>query len=135
VEAEDVVNVLDNMLAATRKGGLILDLQVVPVTPTVEADGRVICDVDSETLFARARAATAAIDALIRQGRLAEGAIDNHDVRKHYQDGRELLEDLAGQEERLPANALPTLRTVDSECVIRHACRLRLLRTADQSTS
>jgi hypothetical protein len=122
------VNVLGNMVAAVKEGGLILDLQVVPFTATVETDARVVCEVENEPLYRRARAAAAAIDALIATGRLAEEAIDDHDVRKHYKHGRELVDDFADQEERLPSSALPTLQQLKTACVIRHSCRLRRLR-------
>jgi hypothetical protein len=73
-------------------------------------------------------AAAAAVDALVGSGRLGEGAVDDHDVLKHYQDGRDLVEDFADQEERLPVEVLPAVRELQSACVIRHRCRLRRLR-------
>jgi hypothetical protein len=122
------VNVLGNMVASVKEGGLILDLQVIPFTATVETDTRVVCEIENEPLCRRARAAAAAIDALIATGQLTEEAIDDHDVRKHYKHGRELIEDFADHEGRLPSEALPTLQQLTTPCVIRHSCRLRRLR-------
>jgi hypothetical protein len=47
-------------------------------------------------------AATAAVDALVGGGRLREEAVDDHDVRKHYETGRELVGDFAGKQRKLP---------------------------------
>jgi hypothetical protein len=130
VATEDVVDVLGKMVEAVRGDGLVLDLQVLPRTATVEAGGRVLGEVQSDALFARARAAAAALDALVASRLLREEARDDHDVLKHYADGAELVEDFAGQEERLPEDAVPALRALGAPCVIRHRCRLRRLRVA-----
>jgi hypothetical protein len=127
VEPEDVVHVLRNTIEAVKPGGLVLDLQVIRPDPTVEIDGEVAWEIDGEPLFGRADAATAAIDGLIRSRELVEQAVDDHDVRTHYADGAELLDDFAGKQRRLPEHALPQLRALTRPCVVRERCRLRRL--------
>jgi hypothetical protein len=127
VEPEDVVHVLRHMVEAVKPGGLVLDLQVIRPDPTVETDGQVACTIDGKPLFRGADAAIAAIDALVRTERLVEQAVDDHDVRKHYTNGAELVDDFAGKQRRLPEHALPQLRALTRPCVVRERCRLRRL--------
>jgi hypothetical protein len=129
VEPEDVVHVLRNMVDAVEPGGLVLDLQVIRPNPVVEAGGVTLCEIDGEPLFALADAATAAVDAAVAAGRLVEEAVDDHDVRKHYRDGADLIDDFAGKKRRLPSDALPLLEALSRPCVVRERCRLRRLRT------
>jgi hypothetical protein len=128
VESEDVGHVLRNMINAVKPGGLVLDLQVIRPDPRVEVDGRVVCKIDGEPLFRLADAAAAAVDASIAKGRLLEEAVDDHDVRKHYRIGADLVADFAGKERKLPVDAVPTLRALKRPCVVREHCRLRRLR-------
>jgi hypothetical protein len=121
------VHVLRNMVEAVKPGGLVLDLQVIRPNPMVEADGKVVCEVDGEPLFRWADAATAAVDALVDAGQLVEQDVDDHDVRKHYGSGRELVDDFANKERRLPSSAVPGLRALAVSCVVRERCRLRRL--------
>jgi hypothetical protein len=121
------VHVLRNMVEAVEPGGLVFDLQVIRPNPVVETEGQVVCEIDGAPLFRSADAATAAVDALIDQGRLVEQAVDDHDVRKHYLGGRELVADFAAKERQLPAEALPDLRRLTGRCVVREHCRLRRL--------
>jgi hypothetical protein len=107
VEPEDVVHVLQNMVQAVKPGGTILDLQVIRPNPRVEIDGLVVCEIDGEPLFRKADAATEAVDVLVRAGRLAETAHDDHDVRTHHPTGGALIDDFAGKERRLPREAMP----------------------------
>src|SRR4051794_8615424 len=100
------------MVDTVKPGGLVLDLQVIRPNPTVEAEARYVCEIDGEPLFHKADAATAAIDALIRAGRLLEQAVDDHEVRKHYDDGAELVDDFADKPRRLQDDALPGLRVL-----------------------
>ena len=72
-------------------------------------------------------AATAAIDALVRSGELIEQAVHDGDVRKHYANGTELVDDFAGKQRRLPDHALPHLRKLTRPCTVRERCRLRRL--------
>ena len=69
------MHVLRNMVEAVKPGGLVLDLQVIRPNPTAEVDGRVVCEIDGEPLFRTADAATAAVDAFIRAGRLVGQAV------------------------------------------------------------
>src|SRR5581483_2762147 len=100
------------MVDAIKPGGVVLDLQVIRPNPVVENDGRFICEIDGEPLFRGADAATAAIDALVHNGELLEQAVDDHDVRKHYANGTELVDDFAGKQRRLPEHALPQLHAL-----------------------
>lgn len=127
MEPEDVVDVLHTMVDAVKAGGIVLDLQVIRPDPLVESEGRTLCEVDGEPLFRKADAATAAVDALIAAGRLAEQAVDDHDVRKHYANGAALVEDFAGKERKLPRDAPARLRRVTRPCLMRERCRLRRL--------
>jgi hypothetical protein len=121
------VDVLAHMVDAVKPGGVVLDLQVIRPNPTVEVDGRVVVEIDGEPLFRSADAATAAIDALVESGRLVEQAVDDHDVRKHYANGLELVDDFVSKERRLPERAVPCLRALAQPCVVRERCRLRHL--------
>jgi hypothetical protein len=127
VEPEDVVHVLRKMIEAVEPGGLVLDLQVIRPNPVVEADGRVVCEIDGAPLFRTADAAAAAVDAAVSAGVLDEEARDDHDVRKHHTDGAGLIDDFAGKERKLPVGALPHLRRL-GRCAVRERCRLRTLR-------
>jgi hypothetical protein len=122
------VHVLRNMVDAVRPGGGVLDLQVIRPNPVVESDDQLLCEIDGEALFRKADAATAAIDALVLSGRLVEEAVDDHDVRKHYVNGTDLIDDFAGKERRLPDAAMAGLRLVQRPCIVRERCRLRRLR-------
>jgi hypothetical protein len=121
------VYVLRQMVEAVKPGGLVLDLQVIRPNPTAEVDGQVVCEIDGEPLFRTADAATAAVNALILGGRLVEQEVDDHDVRKHYDDGPELVNDFADKKRRLPDHAVPRLLAVARSCVVRERCRLRRL--------
>ncbi len=124
------MDVLDRMLEATTPGGVILDLQVIRPDPKVEVDGRAVCEIDGEPLFRMADAATAAVDARIAAGDLVEEAVDDHDVRKHYSDGAELVEDIAQSIRDLAAERVPELRALKRPLVVRERCRLRRLRVS-----
>jgi hypothetical protein len=126
VEPEDVVYVLRNMVEAVEPGGLVLDLQVIRPNPVVEAQGQELSEVDGEPLFVMADAATAAVDAAIAAGRLVEEARDDHDVRKHYPSGYDVLEDFVGKKRRVLDEG--RVRAVTEACTIRERCRLRRLR-------
>jgi hypothetical protein len=115
------------MVNAVRPGGLVFDLQVIRPNPIVETDGRVRCEIDGEPLFRMADAATAAVDALVHTGRLAEQTVDDHDVREHYPNGAELVAEFAGKRRRLPDAAQPGLRALLQPCAVRERCRLRRL--------
>ncbi len=122
------MDVLNRMLEAVAPGGLVLDLQVIRPNPQVELDGVVVCEIDGEPLFEWADAATASIDARAAAGDLVEEAVDDHDVRKHYPDGADLLDDFAGSKRRLPAAAVPLVRAIERPLSVRERCRLRRLR-------
>ncbi len=117
------MHVLRNMVTAVRSGGTLLDLQVIRPNPRVEVADQLFCEVDGEPLFRRADAAVGAIDALVHRGRLIEHAVDDHDVRTHYADGAELVDDFHDKERRLPEEAIPRLLTVAQPCVVRERCQ------------
>ncbi len=122
------MHVLRNMIEAVRPGGLILDLQVIRPNPVIEADGEVLCEIDGEPLFVLADAAANAVDAAVTARRLVEEAVDDHDVRKQYRDGADVVDDFATKERTIPPAAVSRLRTLDSPCMVRERCRLRRLR-------
>lgn len=122
------MNALSQMVVAVVPGGLILDLQVIRPDPYVELDGEVVARIDGEPLFAWADAATAAIEARIAAGGLMEEAVDDHEVRKHYSDGADLVEDVAGSKRRFPDEVVPILASIERPLVVRELCRLRRLR-------
>lgn len=121
------MHVLGHMVEAVKPGGLILDLQVIRPNPSVEVEGRVVCEIDGEPLFRMADAATAAVDTLVAGGRLIEQAVDDHDVRKHYDNGADLVDDFADKKRQLPDRAVPRLLTLTQPCAVRERCRLRRL--------
>lgn len=116
------------MIEAAVPGGWILDLQVIRPDPFVELDGKVVARIDGEPLFAWADEATAAVEARIAAGDLVEEAVDDHDVRKHYSDGADLVDDVALSKRRFPDEAIPILATIARPLVVREGCRLRRLR-------
>ena len=121
------------MIEATVPGGLIFDLQVIRPDPHVELDSKVIARIDGEPLFAWADAAAAAVEARIAAGDLVEEAVDDHDVRKHYSDGADLVEDIAGSKRRFPDEVVPMLERIEKPLVVRERCRLRRLRVRGES--
>jgi hypothetical protein len=129
MEPEDVVHVLHRFRDALVPGGLILDLQVIRPHPVVEVDGADVCEIDGSPLFATADPAAAEIDAMVAFGLLVEEARDDHDVRKHYASGAELVEDFEDSRRDLPADWIPRLREVEQACAVRERCRTRRLRT------
>ena len=122
------MHVLRNLVDAVRPGGLVLDLQVIRPNPVVEAAGAKVCEIDGEPLFAKADAATAAVDAAIAAGSLVEEAVDDHDVRKHYPSGADLVDDFADKKRRVPEAAVPHLLALADPVTLRERCRLRRLR-------
>jgi hypothetical protein len=124
------VDALRRMIEAVRPGGHILDLQVIRPDPIVELDGRALAHIDGAPLFAWADAAAAAIDGRIAAGDLVEEAVDDHDVRKHYTDGDDLVDDIAQSRRSLPEQDVPTLRAIPRPLAVRERCRTRLLRVS-----
>jgi len=122
------VHVLRNMLDAVEPGGLVLDLQVIRPNPVVEAGAKKVCEIDGEPLFELADAARAAVDAAIAAGRVVEEAVDDHDVRKHYPGGADLVNDFIGKKRQPPQEALPRLHSLAEPVTLRERCRLRRLR-------
>ena len=115
------------MVDAVKPGGIVLDLQVIRPNPTIEVDGQVVDEIDGEWLLQSADAAAAAIDALVESGSLVQEEVDDHDVRKHYANGLELVEEFAGKQRRIPERTIPSLRGLAAPCVVRERCRLRRL--------
>jgi SAM-dependent methyltransferase len=123
--------VLLRLREALAPGGLVLDLQVVPPPPRVEAGGRVLCEIDAGALFERAAAAREAVDRLVAEGLLEEEAADDHDVLLHYSGGPELVQDWSAAEGTLSAAAAVALGRVRGPCRVRERCRLRRLRRTE----
>ena len=124
------MDVLGQMVAVVKPGGQVLDLQVIRPNPVVEVDGRVVCEIDGEPLFISADAATAAVDDLVRSGGLLEEAIDDHDVREHYENGTDLVAAYATKRRKMPRDELPAFRALARPCAVRERCRLRRLRVS-----
>ncbi len=127
MEPEDVVHVLRRLREALVPDGIVLDLQVIRPNPVVEQGGRALCEIDGGSLLAKADAARAAVDLLISEGMLEEEAVDDHDVRKHYDNGAELVADFADKKRQLPNHGVPRLRALVQPSVVRERCRLRRL--------
>ena len=65
---------------------------------------------------------------MVESGLLAEEATDDHDVRKHYASGEELVEDFETSRRDLPASWIPRLARMSGPCAVRERCRTRRLR-------
>ena len=87
----------------------MLDLQVIRPNPVVEYGGKDLCEVEGSELFATAEPAAAEVDAMVAAGLLVEEARDDHDVRKHYGSGAELVADFEDSSRDLPAEWIPRL--------------------------
>ena len=98
MEPGDVVHVLRRFRAALVPDGIVLDLQVIPPQPRVEAGGSMLCEIDGTPLLDRAAAARDAVDLLIAEGELVEEASDDHDVLRHYARGDVLVADFEPKE-------------------------------------
>lgn len=122
------MHVLRNMIEAVEPGGLVLDLQVTRPDPVVESGEERICEIWGEPLFATADAARAAVDAAIAADRLVEESVDDHDVRKHYPSGADVVDDFAGKKRRIPRDAIPRLLALKAPATLRERCQARRLR-------
>ena len=122
-----MVDALRNMVDAVRPGGDVLDLQVIRPDPVVELGGADIAEIDGEPLFATADVAVAAIDGAIADGTLVEVATDDHDVRKHYPSGADLIADLTGKPRRLTPQVIARVSALTGPVALRERCRLRRL--------
>ena len=120
--------VLRRLLEALAPEGIVLDLQVIRPHPIVGVEETTVCEIDGSSLFVGADAARAAVDLLVAERVLEEEALDDHDVRKHYANGAALVDDFETSERRIPVGAIPHLRAVERECVVRERCRVRRLR-------
>jgi len=98
--------------------------------PAVELDRRVVGEIEGAQLFWMADVATAAIDARVEAGDLAEEAVDDHDVRKHYPNGPDLVDDVAGSKRCLPEAFVHVAQAIEEALVLRERCRLRRLRVS-----
>jgi hypothetical protein len=129
MQPEDVGHVLRRFHAALVPRGLMLDPQVIRPHPVVEIDEKAVCEIDGGPLFATADPAAAAIDAMAESGVVAEEAVDDHDVLKHYSSGAELVDDFEDSARDLPAEWVQPLRATERACVVRERCRTRRLRS------
>lgn len=122
------MNVLRNMVAAVKPGGLVLDLQVIRPDPVIEADEERICEIWGEPIFATADAATAAVEGMVATGLLSQEAVDDHQVRTHFSTGADLVDNFADAKRRIPEEALPKVLATGAPVTMREHCRLRRLR-------
>ena len=125
------MHVLRRLREALVPEGIVLDLQVIRPHPLVEVNDTFLCEIDGSSLFVGADAARAAVDLLIAERLLEEEAADDHDVRKHYVNGAALVSDFETSDRKIPAEAIPRLRRLERECVVRERCRVRRLRRVD----
>ena len=124
MEPEDVVPVLRRLRDALEPEGQILDLQLIRPNPVDEVDG--------SPLFATADPASGEIDTMVTAGLLVEEAADDHDVRKHYSSGAELVADFETSRRDLPPAWIPRLVKLETRCVVRERCRTRRLRATSE---
>ena len=97
------------------------------LTPGIARDAASVVAFDPDAdAVARARRSLP-VGALIENGTLLEQRVDDHDVRKHYANGAELVEVFTGKQRRIPERPIPSLRALAAPCVVRERCRLRLL--------
>ena len=68
------------------------------------------------------------MNARIAAGDLAEEAVDDHEVRKHYSDGGDLVDDVTASKRHLHERDVPMLRALERPLAMRELCRLRRLR-------
>lgn len=108
----------------------MLDLEVIRPDPLIELGRQVVAEIDGEPLFEWADAATAAVDARVAADDLLEEAVDDHDVRKHYSDGAELVDDVSASKRHLHQADVPMLQAITRPLVVRELCRLRRLRVS-----
>ena len=108
----------------------MLDLQVIRPDPVVESGGQTVCEIDGSALFATADSAAAEVDAMVAAGLLVEDAVHDHDVRKHYSSGAELVDDFADSQRSLSPQWIPRLVASGREYVVRERCRTRRLRSS-----
>jgi SAM-dependent methyltransferase len=130
MQQEDVVHALRRFRRALAPNGAILDLEVVPPEPAVEADGGIVCRLEGGTLLADAAAAAAVIDEQIARGLLLEEGVDDHDVLRHFPTGAALVEHFRTRPRSVPARFVPLLEASARHHIVREACRLRRLRKA-----
>jgi len=83
-----------------------------------------VTTLDGESLFVRADAAVAAIDALVAAAVLVEEAAEDHDARTHFASGAEIADTLR---QRPPRDEAAT-RAIAGPCVVLERCRIRRLR-------
>lgn len=133
MEPEGVVDVLRRLCKAVIPGGLVLDLQSVPPSPVIEADGEVLGEIDYTEWFERAARDADALDQLVREGLLVAEAEIAHDIWVVYAHASDLLEHAAGWKElkRLPDQLRERVEALGSGCVQREHCLARRLRRPD----
>jgi hypothetical protein len=122
------------MVVAVKPGGLVLDLQVIRPDPVIEAGHEWICEIWGEPIFATADAATAAIDATITAGLLAQETVDDHQVRTHFPTGHDLIDDFEGKRRQIPEQARPRLLATPGPVSMRERCRLRRIRVLPEGS-
>lgn len=121
------MHVQRRFLKAVVPGGILLDLQIIPPYPRVEAQGKVIHLVHGGEVFDWALAAGAALDRLVDEGRLLDEAYLDHDVLSHYENGAVLCANWPSKLATLPPEVTSLLSAVSTICVLRERCRLRKL--------
>jgi len=121
------VNALRNVLDALVPGGTLLDLQTMRPPPSVEAQGRVVCELETASFFVQADANDLVLMDAVQKGVLALEAEESLEVLQRWSSGAELVADLESRRRKVPAAMRPIVEAIDAECIVREPCRLRRL--------
>jgi hypothetical protein len=123
------VNALQNVIGAVVPGGTVLDLQTVRPPPRVEAEGRLVCELDAAAFYERADANDRVLLAELDGGVLLLEAEERFDVFQRWPSGAALMAALdLPRSRKLPASMRPAVEAITGECAIREACRTRRIR-------
>jgi hypothetical protein len=88
------VNVLRDTHRALVPGGDLLDFHpIFPPWARVEADGQMLGELEESSWPEQLRAAEAGMDEVVRRGLFRLIAEQTHELREHYEDADELLEE------------------------------------------
>jgi hypothetical protein len=112
------VNVLRDTHRALVPGGDLLDFHpIFPPWARVEADGRLVGELQEPSFPEQLRAAEAGMDEVVRRGLFRLVAEQTHELREHYEDADELIdvwqEEIQPELERLVRAARGRLQVLD----------------------
>lgn len=126
---EAAVGVLRHVHPLLEPGATVLHLTCLPVPDRIEADGRVLGELDQAAFVTALPVVESALDLLVAEGRLAEEARLEHDVLVHFASGPEALAHFeTTPRTRVPPALRALLRERDSPVAQRAGCLWRRLR-------